>query len=107
MCIFCQIVNKEIPSTVVYENDHFLAFNDINPKAPVHLLAIPKAHFDSFEEFPSDQMQGLSTFIKEITAKMGLDKKGYRLITNIGEHGCQEVLHLHFHILGGKRLGDI
>lgn len=104
MCIFCKIVNKEIPSNIIAENDDFLAFHDINPKAPVHILAIPKLHVDSFNEVTPEMMAGLTNFIQEIAKETGIDKSGYRVITNIGENGGQEVQHLHFHILGGAKL---
>jgi len=104
MCLFCKIVNKEIPSNVVAENDHFLAFHDINPKAPVHILVIPKVHVQSFHEVDGSALAGISTFIQEVAQKVGIDESGYRVITNIGENGGQEVMHLHFHILGGAKL---
>jgi len=104
MCLFCKIVNKEIPSNVVLENDHFLAFHDINPKAPIHILAIPKVHVESFQEVSGEIMAGMTPFIQEIARETGIDKSGYRVITNIGEDGGQEVKHLHFHILGGAKL---
>lgn len=104
MCLFCKIVNKEIPSNVILENENFLAFHDINPKAPVHILAIPKIHIDSFNEVSGDIMSGMSEFIKEIAKETNIDKSGYRVITNIGDNGGQEVKHLHFHVLGGAKL---
>jgi histidine triad (HIT) family protein len=104
MCIFCKIVNKEIPSSIKHENESFLAFHDINPKAPIHLLIIPKEHFENFQTTPAQTMAGLTTFVQEVTQKLGLDKNGYRLITNNGEDGGQEVYHLHFHLLGGAKL---
>jgi len=104
MCLFCKIVNKEIPSNVILENDNFLAFHDINPKAPVHILAIPKVHADSFHDVPAETMAGMTSFIQDIATKLNIDKTGYRVITNIGENGGQEVPHLHFHILGGTKL---
>lgn len=104
MCIFCKIISNEIPSNVVLENDDFLAFHDINPKAPVHILAIPKIHVDSFNEVDSETMRKMTLFIQEVTKEMNIKESGYRIITNIGENGAQEVKHLHFHILGGKRL---
>jgi len=104
MCLFCKIVNKEIPSNIVHENENFLAFHDINPKAPIHILAIPKIHVDSFNEVTADTMAGMTEFIKEVAQEMKIDKSGYRVITNIGEDGGQEVKHLHFHILGGAKL---
>jgi len=104
MCLFCKIVNKEIPSNIIYENDEFLAFHDINPKAPVHLLAIPKVHVDSFNELSPELMGTMTSFIQEVAKEVKIDKSGYRVITNIGENGGQEVKHLHFHILGGAKL---
>ncbi|QOP41070.1 histidine triad nucleotide-binding protein [Sulfurimonas marina] len=104
MCIFCKIINKEIPSNIELENDDFLAFHDINPKAPVHILAIPKLHVDSFNEVTPQMMSGMTAFIQEVAKKVGIDKSGYRVITNIGENGGQEVGHLHFHIIGGAKL---
>ncbi len=104
MCIFCKIVNKEIPSNIVLENDKFIAFHDINPKAPTHILAIPKEHVDSFHEVSAEIMQGMTTFIQDVAREVGIDKSGYRVITNIGENGNQEVKHLHFHVLGGAKL---
>ncbi len=104
MCLFCKIVNKEIPSNIVLENDNFLAFHDINPKAPVHILAIPKMHVDSFSEVTPQTMEGMTSFIQKIVEEVKIKKAGYRVITNIGENGGQEVNHLHFHILGGTKL---
>jgi histidine triad (HIT) family protein len=104
MCLFCKIINKEIPSNIVHEDDNFLAFHDINPKAPVHILAIPKLHVDSFNEVSAETMAGMTTFIQEVAKKVSVDKSGYRVITNIGDDGAQEVKHLHFHILGGAKL---
>lgn len=104
MCIFCKIVEGEIPSNKVLEDENFLAFHDINPAAPIHVLVIPKEHILSFEEAPSELMAKMTPFIQEVTKKLGLDKSGYRLVTNVGDDGGQEVKHLHFHILGGGKL---
>lgn len=104
MCILCKIVNGEIPSNTVHENEHFLAFHDIYPKAPIHILVIPKVHISCFQEVTSDIMVGLTSFIQEVTTKMGLNESGYRLITNNGKDGGQEIFHLHFHLLGGGKL---
>lgn len=104
MCLFCKIVKNEIPANIELENDDFLAFHDINPKAPVHILAIPKKHCDSFNDVTPETMSGMTTFIQELVQKLGIDKSGYRLITNIGENGGQEVKHLHWHVLGGSKL---
>lgn len=104
MCLFCKIVNKEINSNIELENDDFIAFHDINPKAPIHILAIPKLHVDSFNEVSPQTMSGMTSFIQELTKKLGIDKSGYRIIANVGEDGGQEVKHLHWHILGGSKL---
>lgn len=104
MCIFCKIVDGELPSNKEAENDHFLAFHDLYPKAPVHILIIPKVHFECFQDVDGATMAGLTEFVQEVARKMGLDKSGYRLITNNGEDGGQEVGHLHFHLMGGGKL---
>ena len=104
MCIFCKIIDGEIPSNKVLENDDFLAFHDINPAAPIHVLVIPKQHIESFNELPGELMAKMTPFIQDVVKKLGLDITGYRLVTNIGEDGGQEVKHLHFHILGGGKL---
>jgi len=104
MCLFCKIVNKEIPANIELENENFLAFHDINPKAPVHILAIPKLHVDSFNEVSPEMMAEMTKFIQDVAKKVNIDESGYRVITNIGENGGQEVKHLHFHILGGEKL---
>lgn len=104
MCLFCKIVNKEIPANIVLENENFLAFHDINPKAPVHILAIPKLHVDSFNEVTGETMAKMTEFIQEIVREVKIETSGYRVITNVGDNGGQEVKHLHFHILGGAKL---
>ena len=105
-CIFCEIIAGNIPSTRVYENDYVYAFRDINPQAPTHILVIPKEHIASIDEI-SGENSGLIAKILEaiplIAKKEGL-KDGYRVVSNVGEHGCQSVKHIHFHILGGKQL---
>lgn len=104
MCLFCKIVNKEIPANIEAESDDFLAFHDINPKAPVHILVIPKQHFESFSDVTPEVMASMTTFIQDLVKKVNIDKSGYRVITNIGDNGGQEVKHLHFHVLGGAKL---
>ena len=107
-CVFCKIIKGEIPSTKVYEDEEILAFKDINPVAPVHILVIPKKHISSLNEIePEDQMLigKIFTVIKKIAKEQGFAENGYRVIANCGEDGGQEVKHLHFHILGGKKLG--
>lgn len=104
MCLFCKIANKEIPSNAVAENETFFAFHDINPKAPVHVLVIPKKHFDSFKDIPGELMGKMTVFMQNVAKDLGVDETGYRIISNIGEDGGQEVKHLHFHLLGGAHL---
>lgn len=107
MCIFCKIVNGEIPNKTVLENDKFLAFEDINPARKIHVLVIPKAHYDSFDSTPPEIMCEMTAFIQDVTKKLGIKEEGYRLITNIGSNGGQEVPHLHFHILAGEKIGKM
>lgn len=105
-CIFCKIVAGNIPSTKVYEDESILAFRDINPEAPVHILVIPKCHISSANEITEENSSVIAHIfecIPKIATAEGLEK-GYRIITNIGEDGGQSVHHMHFHILGGKKL---
>ena len=105
-CIFCKIINKEIPSEIIYEDDKILIFNDINPEAPVHFLVIPKKHIESAEKIDSENSNIIShIFIKisEITKKLEL-KNGFRIVNNCGADGGQTVNHIHFHVLGGRKL---
>ena len=107
-CLFCKIIAGDIPSTKVYENEHVYAFRDINPQAPVHVLVVPKVHVcstDGINAENSDCVAKIFEAIPAIARAEGLDN-GYRVITNCGEHGCQSVKHLHFHILGGTQLGE-
>jgi len=104
MCIFCKIIEGEIPSNKVHENDEFLAFHDVNPKAPIHILVIPKKHIEKFQDVTPELMAKMTPFIQEVAKILELDQRGYRLIVNNGEDGGQEVMHLHFHILGGTKL---
>lgn len=104
MTIFSKIINGELPCNKVLENDNFLAFHDINPKAPIHILIIPKVEVENFHQVTPEIMAGMTSFIHEVAELLGLDKNGYRLITNNGSDGGQEVMHLHFHLLGGAKL---
>jgi len=107
-CIFCKIAKKELPSTIVYEDDKVLAFNDINPVAPVHVLIIPKTHIKNVMELTeqnADMIKDIHLAAKNIAVKLGIGDKGYRLITNCGEEAGQTVFHLHYHLIGGKKLG--
>ncbi|MGN1110552.1 MAG: histidine triad nucleotide-binding protein [Oscillospiraceae bacterium] len=105
-CIFCKIIAGEIPSTKVYEDDEILAFRDINPQAPTHILVIPKKHIAGVHEINAENSAIVAKiFVKiaEIAKQEGLEN-GYRVVSNVGEDGGQTVPHLHFHILGGKKL---
>ncbi len=105
-CLFCKIVAGDIPSTKVYEDEKILAFRDINPQAPTHILVIPKAHIASVAEITgenADVVAHIFTVIPQIAAAEGLDG-GYRVVSNCGDDAGQTVHHLHFHILGGKAL---
>ena len=107
-CLFCKIINKEIPSTIVYEDEEILAFKDINPIAPVHILVIPKKHFNDISEViekDSDIIAKIHLIINKIAKEQGIADSGYRIINNCKEDGGQEVKHLHFHLIGGKKLG--
>ncbi len=106
-CIFCKIVNGEIPSTKVYEDDMILAFNDINPSAPYHILVIPKKHYECILDIPSEEMEivaHIHNVMNNIAREKGFDKTGFRIINNCGEDARQEVKHVHYHILAGKKL---
>ena len=107
MCIFCKIVKGEIPNQTILEDENFLAFNDINPAKKIHVLIIPKEHYDSFDVIPPKIMSGMTEFIQKVTSKLNIRESGYRLITNIGDHGGQEVHHLHFHLIGGEYVGGL
>ena len=105
-CIFCKIIKGEIPSNKVYEDDEILAFKDINPMAPVHILVIPKKHIESVNEIEKEDeilIGKIFTVIKKLAEENGLDN-GYRIVNNCGEDGGQAVKHLHFHLLGGRKL---
>lgn len=106
-CIFCKIVNGEIPSTKVYEDDKVLAFKDISPEAPVHIVVIPKEHIRSTNELNENNssiVAHIFTVINKIAEEQGIKDSGYRIINNCGEHGGQTVNHIHFHLLGGRNL---
>ena len=107
-CLFCAIIKGEIPSKKVYEDDCCYAFLDINPQAPVHCLVVPKLHIASADGINSDNsssVSGIFEAIPKIAASLGLTN-GYRIVSNVGEDGCQSVKHLHFHILGGEKLSE-
>lgn len=107
-CLFCKIAAGEIPSTKVFENDAVLAFRDINPQAPVHILVIPKAHIASAAEITAENAGAVAECFKAIAeiAKQENLTDGFRVISNVGEAAGQTVKHLHFHILAGVQMGE-
>lgn len=107
-CIFCRIISGEIPSTAVYSDEKVFAFRDINPQAPVHVLVVPRKHISSADEIDGENSNAVAAVfeaIPKIAAKEGLTN-GYRVVNNCGEDGCQSVKHIHFHLLGGKKLSE-
>lgn len=104
MTIFEKIVAGKVPCEKVLENDDYLAFYDASPKASIHILVIPKVCVKDFQSASPEVLKGLCEFTKEVAATVGIDKTGYRVLTNIGEDSRQEVPHLHFHLLGGENL---
>ena len=105
--IFTKIINKEIPANIVYEDDDFLAFNDINPQAPVHILIIPKKEIKTVNDISSSDatiLGKLFLIAKKIAKQMSIDKDGYRLVMNCNEYGGQSVYHIHLHLIGGRKL---
>ena len=108
-CLFCKIIKGEIPCNKVYEDEEILAFHDINPAAPIHILVIPKKHITSLAHLKEEDEKivgRIYTVINEIAEKNQFKEDGYRVIVNCGKNGGQEVMHLHFHILAGKQLGE-
>ena len=107
-CLFCKIARKEIPAAVVYEDDTLLAFKDLFPQAPVHLLIIPKAHCDGLGDLTPQvevAMAGIPRVAARLAQEHGIATSGWRLLSNCGPDAGQSVAHLHFHLLGGKPLG--
>ncbi len=107
MCIFCKIIDKEIPAKVVYEDKCLLAFEDTNPKAPVHILIIPKKHIDSLQDLSENDLNIIASITKaakEIAKLKNIAESGYRLVVNNGPDAGQAVPHLHYHLLGGRLL---
>ena len=105
-CLFCRIVRREIPAKVVHEDEDTLAFRDIDPKAPTHVLVIPKAHVPSLAEAADAAMLGrLMLVARDLAAAEGIDGDGYRTVVNTGPNAGQTVFHIHLHLLGGRKLG--
>lgn len=105
-CLFCKIIAGEIPCTKVYEDESVFAFRDINPQAPVHVLALPKKHMANVLECDAETAQALSNAIRVIAKQEGVAEDGFRIVSNCGKNGAQSVNHLHIHLLGGKQLSD-
>ena len=108
-CLFCKIIKGEVPSQKVYEDEEILAFKDIHPAAPIHILVIPKKHIDSLAQMQVEDEEMIGKIyhvINQIAEEQGFKGNGYRVIVNCGKDGGQEVMHLHFHLLAGKSLGE-
>jgi len=108
-CVFCDIATGKIPSDIIYQDEDFLAFRDIHPLAPVHIVIIPKAHISSLAEVGERQeglMGRLVLLAVKLAEKEGIAEKGYRLVINCGSEGGQIIPHLHLHLLGGRKLAD-
>ena len=109
-CLFCKIIEGVVPSTKVYENEYVLAFKDIAPAAPVHILIIPKKHIATMNDVTRDDdiyMAEIFAAARHIAKEQGFDEAGYRLINNVNKDGGQVVYHLHFHVLAGKSMGPL
>ncbi len=108
-CVFCKIINGEIPSEKVYEDDEILAFKDINPAAPIHVLVIPKKHIESLlklQEEDFDLVGKIQKVINKLAKQLNIEEEGFRVIVNCGKDAGQEVMHLHYHLLAGRKLGS-
>lgn len=108
-CLFCKIIKGEVPSSKVYEDEEILAFKDIQPAAPIHILVIPKKHITSLAHLEKEDeavIGKIYTVMNQIAEEQGFRQNGYRVIVNCGKDGGQEVMHLHFHLLAGKQLGE-
>ncbi len=108
MCLFCKIVKGEVPSKTVLENEHLVAFRDINPGAPEHVLVVPREHIESIHKATRAHATLLSELLlagREVAEKLGLGEPGYRLVINTGKNGGQSVPHLHLHVMGGRPMG--
>jgi len=106
-CIFCKIANRDIPAEIVYEDDALIAFNDIDPQAPVHLLIVPKKHITSVTDISKEDggiLQSVVFAAQKLARLNNIDNSGFRIVVNSGEEGGQSVNHLHFHLLGGRQM---
>ena len=105
-CLFCKILNKDIPADIIYEDDKLIAFNDINPQAKIHFLVISKTHYTNILDAPKEIISHIYEVINKIVKDKGISKSGFRVVTNINNDGGQTVFHLHFHVIGGQKLSD-
>lgn len=108
-CVFCKIVDKQIPADILYEDEGMIVFRDIKPKAPIHLLVVPKKHIPTINDISEDDIAYMGRIIyraKIMAIKQGIGESGYKLIFNCGPEGGQVVYHVHLHLLGGKPLGE-
>ena len=105
-CLFCKIIAGEIPSGKVYENDKVYAFRDINPQAPVHVLIVPKKHFDNILQCDAKTAAALTEAVRAVAEQEGVAESGFRIVSNCGRDGAQSVNHLHIHLLGGAALTE-
>ena len=106
-CIFCKLANKEIPTDFLYEDENVVAFNDLHPLTPVHILVVPKKHYGNIiDGIPANTLESVTKAIAAVTEKTGIKESGFRVITNTGKHGRQSINHVHFHVLGGRQLDD-
>lgn len=106
-CLFCKIAKKEIPADIIYETEHLCAFRDIDPKAPAHILIIPRKHVETVLDLSGDDSTwwtAVPKAVKEITRKENVDAGGFRLVVNCGKNGGQMVNHIHIHLLGGREM---
>ncbi len=109
-CIFCKIAKKEIPAEIVYESDTVLGFKDINPAAPAHILFIPKKHYSTLNDIPSEGLciyEEMMRAAQSLAKEMGVSESGYRILTNVNPDAGQEVFHVHMHLIGGRKLGKM
>jgi len=106
--IFTKIIKREIPANIIYEDDDVIAFNDINPKAPIHILIVPKKQIPTLNDLNENDSELIGKVIlraKDIAKNLGIAERGYRLIFNCNDEGGQSVFHIHCHLIGGKKLG--
>lgn len=106
-CLFCKIVNKEIDSDIIYEDDKVVAFNDINPQAPIHVLIVPRIHIDTINDVTEEHNELLGHIIntsKQLAKEIGIDESGYRILFNCNRGAGQAVFHIHLHLLGGRQM---